>query len=124
MFHVSLAVHDGDYWRLLTPGKYVITAYRDDYRPKSVRVTVVNQPHQEAPRVDFDLTPVVSRFEEEGNPDYDQPYDDILQDKMVTDLRKKWAYHSLGPKRRYLKEGTAKKLCFSHPLDEFLKNET
>nr|CAD7574577.1 unnamed protein product [Timema californicum] len=94
-------MHDGDYWRLLTPGKYVITAYRADYRPKSVRVTVVNQPHQEAPRVDFDLTPVVSRFEEEGNPNYDQPYDDILQDKMVTDLRKKWAYHSLGPKRRY-----------------------
>nr|CAD7397189.1 unnamed protein product [Timema cristinae] len=99
--HDVTSVHDGDYWRLLTPGKYVITAYRDDYRPKSVRVTVVNQPHQEAPRVDFDLTPVVSRFVEEGNPDYDQPYDDILQDKMVTDLRKKWAYHSLGPKRRY-----------------------
>nr|CAD7449660.1 unnamed protein product [Timema bartmani] len=67
MLHVSLAVHDGDYWRLLTPGKYVITAYRDDYQPMSVRVTVVNQPHQEAPRVDFDLTPVVSRIRHLSN---------------------------------------------------------
>nr|CAD7456090.1 unnamed protein product [Timema tahoe] len=55
-------------------------------------------------------------FVEEGNPDYDQPYDDILQDKMVTDLRKKWAYRSLGPKRRGVLYTIVTFLFFLSPL--------
>jgi hypothetical protein len=51
-------VHDGDYWRLLTPGHYIITAYRDGYQPLSHRVTVYERPHEEAQRVDFHLQPL------------------------------------------------------------------
>jgi len=53
------AVHDGDYWRLLTPGHYIITAYRDGYQPLSHRVTVYERPHEEAQRVDFHLQPLL-----------------------------------------------------------------
>ena len=58
MWYRYLAVHDGDYWRLLTPGHYIITAYRDGYHPLSHRVTVYERPHEEAQRVDFHLQPL------------------------------------------------------------------
>jgi hypothetical protein len=51
-------VHGGDYWRLLTPGQYIITAYRDGYHPLRHRVNVYDRPHQEARRLDFHLQPV------------------------------------------------------------------
>jgi hypothetical protein len=51
-------VHEGDYWRLLTPGQYTITAYRDGYQPLSHRINVYDRPHQEARRVDFRLQPL------------------------------------------------------------------
>ena len=51
-------VHDGDYWRLLTPGHYIITAYRDGYQPLSHKVIVYERPHEEAQRVDFHLQPL------------------------------------------------------------------
>ncbi|XP_068085032.1 carboxypeptidase E isoform X2 [Anabrus simplex] len=57
--HDVRSVHDGDYWRLLTPGSYVITAYREGYEPQSRRVVVTNQPeHHEAQRINFRLRPV------------------------------------------------------------------
>jgi len=58
MRYRNFAVHDGDYWRLLTPGHYIITAYRDGYQPLSHRVTVYERPHEEAQRVDFHLQPL------------------------------------------------------------------
>ncbi|XP_063217316.1 carboxypeptidase E-like [Bacillus rossius redtenbacheri] len=93
--HDVTSVHDGDYWRLLTPGEYVVTAYRDDYRPESHRVTVVNNPHEEAARLDFELQPasmLMAPLPDEEGPDYEEPYADVLQDKLVNTLRKKWAY--------------------------------
>ncbi|KAJ4443963.1 hypothetical protein ANN_05752 [Periplaneta americana] len=56
--HDVTSVHDGDYWRLLTPGQYVITAYHEGYSPLSHRVNVRERPHQEAQRVDFHLQPL------------------------------------------------------------------
>ncbi|XP_072384929.1 carboxypeptidase E-like isoform X1 [Diabrotica undecimpunctata] len=56
--HDVTSVHDGDYYRLLTPGKYKLTAYRDGFLPRSKIVTVLNKPFEEAPRVDFPLKPI------------------------------------------------------------------
>lgn len=51
-------VHDGDYYRLLTPGKYKVTAYRDGYLPHTKLVTVTNKPHTPAQRIDFPIKPI------------------------------------------------------------------
>jgi carboxypeptidase E/carboxypeptidase D len=59
MWCQCFAVHDGDYWRLLTPGQYIITTYRDGYHPLSHRVNVYDRPHREAQRVDFYLEPIL-----------------------------------------------------------------
>lgn len=56
--HDITSVHDGDYYRLLTPGKYKLTAYRDGYLPRSKIVTVTNKPFEEAQRLDFPLQPI------------------------------------------------------------------
>ncbi|XP_018580185.1 carboxypeptidase E isoform X2 [Anoplophora glabripennis] len=56
--HDITSVHDGDYFRLLTPGNYKVTAYRDGYLPHTRLVTVVNRPYSEAQRVDFSLKPI------------------------------------------------------------------
>ena len=33
--HDVTSVHDGDYWRLLTPGEYEITAFKDGFEPQT-----------------------------------------------------------------------------------------
>lgn len=53
------SVHGGDYFRLLTPGEYEITAYQEGYIPKTQQVTVTNPAYEEAQRVDFDLPPLL-----------------------------------------------------------------
>lgn len=53
-----LTVFEGDYYRLLTPGKYEVTALLDRYQPQSHIVTVVNPVHTAAQRVDFHLIPL------------------------------------------------------------------
>ncbi|GIY96724.1 carboxypeptidase E [Caerostris extrusa] len=55
--HDITSVLGGEYWRLLTPGLYSITAIKQGYKPKTENVTVVNHPKQEAVRLDFDLVP-------------------------------------------------------------------
>lgn len=56
-------VYGGDYYRLLTPGTYKVTAYKEGYLPHSKLVTVTNPPYTEAQRVDFPLKPLtVNRF--------------------------------------------------------------
>jgi len=48
----------GEYWRLLTPGTYRVTARKSGYNPKTVRVTVPASqrgPQPEAIRMDFAL---------------------------------------------------------------------
>ena len=42
-------VQDGDYFRLLTPGEYEVTAYAEGYEPQSKLVEVSDSVHQEAP---------------------------------------------------------------------------
>ena len=51
-----LTAHEGDYWRLLIPGTYTVTACADDqYDCVSKSVVVDNHPHTVAQTVDFTL---------------------------------------------------------------------
>ena len=54
---LNFLVADGEYWRLLTPGQYEITFVKESYEPSTKLIKVVNEPHKEAHRVDFQLTP-------------------------------------------------------------------
>ncbi|XP_071039037.1 carboxypeptidase E [Parasteatoda tepidariorum] len=55
--HDITSVDGGEYWRLLTPGKYRITAAKNGYKSKAEIITVENTPHEEAVRLDFKLVP-------------------------------------------------------------------
>ncbi len=57
-------MHDGDYWRLLTPGEYEVTVGAAGFEPQTKLVEVDSpapgggsHPHQEAARLDFELVP-------------------------------------------------------------------
>lgn len=56
--HDITSVYGGAYFRLLTPGKYVVTAHKMGYLPESRVVTVENEPRTEAKRLDFPLQPI------------------------------------------------------------------
>ncbi|CAG9772666.1 unnamed protein product [Ceutorhynchus assimilis] len=56
--HDITSVYGGDYYRLLTPGTYKVTAYKMGYLPHSKLVTVVNNPYTQAQRVDFPIKAV------------------------------------------------------------------
>merc|ERR1712141_437426 len=53
--HDIISVHDGDYWRLLTPGEYEIIAVADGYEPVAKLVEVTDNGHDTAPVVNFEL---------------------------------------------------------------------
>ncbi|KAM9734172.1 carboxypeptidase D [Menidia menidia] len=55
--HNVTTAHTGDYWRLLIPGTYSITAYAHGYRPVTIYATVSKD---QAEVVDFRLTPLKS----------------------------------------------------------------
>lgn len=55
--HDVSTISSGEYWRLLTPGQYEITATKTGYEPLTKLITVANLPHHEAFRVDFALRP-------------------------------------------------------------------
>lgn len=52
-----LLVHGGDYFRLLTPGQYDVTAFQVGYLPETQTIYVFNRPYEEAQRLDFKLLP-------------------------------------------------------------------
>ncbi|KAB0802949.1 hypothetical protein PPYR_05135 [Photinus pyralis] len=56
--HDITSVYDGDYFRLLIPGQYKITAYKNGYLPHTRLVTVLDTPFMVAQRVDFGLKPI------------------------------------------------------------------
>lgn len=51
-------VFGGQYWRLLTPGEYQVTAVKSGYEPQTQKVVVKNPAQEEALRLDFKLKPV------------------------------------------------------------------
>ncbi|XP_075216200.1 carboxypeptidase E-like [Lycorma delicatula] len=55
--HDITSVHDGDYYRLVTPGVYRITAYHEGYYPATHTVHVTSKPYHEAQILDFNLHP-------------------------------------------------------------------
>jgi len=61
--HDVTSVHDGDYWRLLTPGEYEITAYKDGFEPETKLFEVATDEHSDAPILNFELVP--SDFDED-----------------------------------------------------------
>ncbi|XP_064458010.1 carboxypeptidase E-like isoform X2 [Ornithodoros turicata] len=58
--HDVTTSENGEYWRLLVPGKYTIQVEKEGYEPERRTVTVINQPHQPAQRLDFYLKPSVA----------------------------------------------------------------
>ncbi|XP_068211125.1 carboxypeptidase E-like [Palaemon carinicauda] len=75
IYHDVTSVHEGDYWRLLVPGEYEITASAEGYMPLTHEVTVTNPEHTEAIRRDFDLTPLPEEPflpQSMGNDDYEE----------------------------------------------------
>ncbi|ODN06398.1 Carboxypeptidase E [Orchesella cincta] len=55
--HDITSVFDGDYFRLLTTGEYLVTAVHAGYKSQTRRVKVTNLPKTEAARLDFWLEP-------------------------------------------------------------------
>ena len=58
---IFYAAQGGDYWRLLTPGEYELTATVKNYLPLTRRVLVTNRFHEEAYVVNFELKSATSQ---------------------------------------------------------------
>ncbi|RZF32449.1 hypothetical protein LSTR_LSTR012660 [Laodelphax striatellus] len=91
IFHDITSVHDGDYYRLLTPGCYKITAYYKGFYPQTHEQCVEAHPFQEATVVNFELRPlpVVQR---EIPTNIDPEYTDNDEDNSVN-RQLRWFYY-------------------------------
>merc|ERR1712045_497581 len=71
--HDITSVHDGDYWRILTPGEYEVIAMADGYEPLAKFIEVSEHGHTVAPLLDFELKRVSdheeNKIEQEEIPD-------------------------------------------------------
>lgn len=72
--HDITSVHDGDYWRLLTPGEYEVIAMADGYEPLAKLIEVTDHGHTVAPMLNFELTRV---SEEQEGREFDQGEEEI-----------------------------------------------
>ncbi|XP_063864422.1 LOW QUALITY PROTEIN: carboxypeptidase E-like [Scylla paramamosain] len=89
--HDVTSAGNGEYWRLLVPGAYEVTAEAEGHLPLTHVATITNTPRREAFRRDFDLSPIldddflqelsrgqeVDRAYEEGRYSDDSPMDDL-----------------------------------------------
>jgi hypothetical protein len=66
-------VHDGDYWRLLTPGEYEVIAVADGYEPLTKLVEVNENGHRTAPLLHFELRKAGAVEEEEEEEENEIP---------------------------------------------------
>ena len=64
--HDITSVHDGDYWRLLTPGEYEVIAIADGYEPEAQLIEVTENGHNTAPVLNFELKKAGSDLFEEN----------------------------------------------------------
>merc|ERR1712004_505704 len=70
--HDITSVHDGDYWRLLTPGEYEVIAIADGYEPQAQLIEVnENEGHQPAPVLNFELRKAGSELMDMGTNEYE-----------------------------------------------------
>jgi hypothetical protein len=82
--HDVTSVHDGDYWRLLTPGEYEITVSAEGFAPstKLIEVTMNHEDHKLAPILNFQLMKGNPGTQLDGlvaeHPDQDAANDDII----------------------------------------------
>lgn len=56
--HDITSVRAGDYYRLLTPGSYIISIYKAGYLTARKKVIVRDSGHHEAQTIDFELVPL------------------------------------------------------------------
>jgi len=83
--HDVTSVHDGDYWRLLTPGEYEITASADGYEPstKLVEVNMNHEEHKLAPVLKFELKKAIPGHDSMANGiivDQDHSDQELMED--------------------------------------------
>merc|ERR1711997_613323 len=88
--HDIRSVHDGDYWRLLTPGEYEVIAMADGYEPLAKLIEVSEHGHTVAPMLNFELSrqdeeEPESRFEPEPEPEEEDEFDPVEFAKRFAD---------------------------------------
>ena len=72
-------MHDGDYWRLLTPGEYEVIVVADGYVPVQQLMEVTPNGHHPAPILNFELKKIDA--DQEDKQGYQDQITDLLNFK-------------------------------------------